>query len=182
MKLKKLKIKGAYEILPEPFKDSRGIFRRNFCMDEMKVFMKNEKIFQANLSFNQKKYTLRGFHYQLGKHAEGKLLTCLNGEIFDVLIDLRKNSPTYLKNEKIILSEKNMKSLFVPKGCANAFLTLKDKTFVHYYCTNRFYPKSENGIRYNDPIVKAIWPKKPSVISNKDLSWKNYVSSPKKIL
>ena len=97
MKLQKLKISGAYLIKPKPFIDSRGFFRRNFCEDEMKIFMKNEKIVQANISYNVKKYTLRGFHYQTDKYAEGKLLTCLNGEIFDVLIDLRKNSKTYLK-------------------------------------------------------------------------------------
>ena len=169
-----MKIKGAYEITPKPFKDFRGIFRRNFCMDEMKIFMNTQKIMQANLSFNYKKYTLRGFHYQLGAHAEGKLLTCLSGEIFDVVIDLRRNSPTFLKCEKIILNEKNMKSLFVPRGCANAFMTLKSKTLVHYYCTNRFYPKSEKGIRYNDSIVKIKWPKKPTVISKKDLEWDDY--------
>ena len=90
MRLQKLKISGAYLIEPKPFIDSRGFFRRNFCRNEMKIFMKNEKIVQANISYNAQKHTLRGFHYQTGKHAEGKLLTCLNGEIFDVLIDLRK--------------------------------------------------------------------------------------------
>lgn len=175
MRLQKLKISGAYLIEPKPFIDSRGFFRRNFCKNEMKIFMKNEKIVQANISYNAQKHTLRGFHYQTGKHAEGKLLTCLNGEIFDVLIDLRKNSKTYLKCEKIILNEKNMRSLFVPKGCANAFLTLKNKTLVHYYCTNIYSPKFEKGIRFNDPIIKVKWPKKPSIISEKDKSWKDFV-------
>ena len=91
MKILKTKIKDVYIIKPSPFKDNRGVFRRNYCKDEMKIFMKKQKIVQANLSFNYKKLTLRGFHYQKGRKAEGKLLTCLSGEIYDVVVDLRKN-------------------------------------------------------------------------------------------
>ncbi len=174
MKIIKTKIKDVYIVIPSPFKDARGIFRRNFCEDEMKIFMKNSRIMQANLSFNYKKFTLRGFHYQKGPKAEGKLLTCLAGEIHDVLIDLRKRSTTYLKTLEVNLSEKNMKSIFIPKGCANAFLTLKSKTLIHYYCTNKYNPQYENGIRFNDPILKVKWPSRPKIISNKDNSWKNF--------
>ena len=173
MKLLKTKIKDVYIIKPSPFKDNRGVFRRNYCKDEMKIFMKKQKIVQANLSFNYKKLTLRGFHYQKGRKAEGKLLTCLSGEIYDVVVDLRKKSPTYLKTVKIKLNDKNMQSIFIAKGCANAFLTLKNKTLVHYYCTEKYNPKFEGGVRYNDPALKINWPFKPKIISKKDISWKN---------
>ncbi len=175
MIIKKTKIKGVFIIDPSPFKDDRGIFRRNFCKDEMKIFIKNEKIMQANLSLNYKKFTLRGFHYQKGSKAEGKLLSCLNGEIYDAVLDLRKNSPTYLKTFEIKLSDKNMRSIFIPKGCANAFLTLKNNTLVHYYCTNKYNPKYENGIRFNDPTFKIKWPNQPKVISRKDKNWDNFL-------
>ena len=174
MKIVNTKIEGVYLFNPNLHQDNRGIFRRHFCQKDMKKFLKGSTIKQANLSFNPFIYTLRGFHYQKGKASEGKILSCLEGKIFDTIIDLRKKSKTYLKHVSFILSKKNYNSISVPKGCANAFLTLKKNTLVHYYCTNYYNPNFESGIRFDDPCFRVKWPHKPKIISEKDLNWKDY--------
>jgi len=175
MRFEEQKILGVFLIKPTPVKDNRGMFRRNFCERE---FFKNKivnKVHQANISENKYKYTLRGFHYQIGKYKEGKTLSCLAGEIYDVVVDLRKKSKTYKKWISFKLNDKNRYSIHVPPGCANAFLTLKKNCIIHYYCSKSYAPKFEKGIRYDDPAFKFKWPKKPNVISKKDLSHKNFI-------
>tara|TARA_B000000441_G_C21666232_1_gene304405 strand:+ start:251 stop:781 length:531 start_codon:yes stop_codon:yes gene_type:complete len=174
MKFKKTKIAGVYLIKPTPFKDKRGMFRRNFCKRE---FIKNKitnKVEQANISENKFKYTLRGFHYQTGGHKEGNTLSCLVGEIYDIVVDLRKSSKTYKKWISFKLNDKNRYSIHLPPGCANAFLTLQKNCIIHYYCSKSFAPKFERGIRFDDQVFKFKWPKKPLIISKKDLSHKNF--------
>ena len=124
MKFLKQKLKGVYVIKPEPFKDKRGMFRRHFCKKELKKIGIETSVQQANISENPKRGTLRGFHYQKKPHQEAKTISCLKGSFFDVIIDLRKNSPTYKKWQSFVITEKNRFSLHIPKGCANAFLTL----------------------------------------------------------
>ena len=168
MKIQSQKIKGLFLIKPNPFRDKRGIFRRNFCKE---LFMKkkiNSNIKQANISENKKKLTLRGFHYQKYPYGEDKTLTCIKGSIFNVTIDLRRKSKTYKKWKGFYINEKNKYSVHVPKGCANAFLTLKNNTIIHYYCSQKYYPKSERGIRYNDKMFSINWPYNPKIISKKD--------------
>lgn len=172
MKFIKQKIKDVYIIKPEPFKDKRGLFRRHFCKEELKKFGIASSVQQANVSENPKKGTLRGFHYQKKPHQEAKTISCFKGSFFDVIIDLRKKSPTYKKWQSFIISEKNRLSLHIPKGCANAFLTLQNNTSIHYYCSNAYNPKYESGILFNDPIFKIKWPFKPMHISDKDKSHK----------
>lgn len=173
MKFKKTKIKGVYIIKNNPFSDARGSFTRLFCKEEIKKKIKFE-IKQSNLSINKKKYTLRGFHYQIGKSSENKIIKCLKGKIFDIIVDLRKDSKTYKQFISVTLDDKNNKSIILPKGCANAFLTLVDETLVLYY-TDRYYKKKlERGIRYNDPSFKFKWPMKPKIISLKDKNYMNY--------
>ena len=173
MKFEKTKIKGVYIINNNPFSDARGSFTRLFCKKEIKKKIKFE-IKQSNLSINKKKYTLRGFHYQIGKSSENKIIKCLKGKIFDIIVDLRKNSKTYKQFISITLDDKNNKSIILPRGCANAFLTLVDETLVLYY-TDRYYNKKfERGIRYNDPSFKFKWPMKPKIISLKDKNYMNY--------
>ena len=172
MKFLKQKIKGVFLIKPEPFKDKRGMFRRHFCKSELKKFGIETSVQQANISENPKKGTLRGFHYQKKPHQEAKTISCLKGSFFDVIIDLRKNSHTYKKWQSFVITEKNRFSLHIPKGCANAFLTLENNTLIHYYCSNSYNPKFESGVLFNDPVLKIKWPFKPLHISEKDKSHK----------
>jgi len=168
------KIKGVWIINPTPFEDGRGLFRRHFCNEE---FLKNNieiNISQSNVSENKYKKTLRGFHYQLAPNQEAKTLSCFKGSIFDVIVDLRKDSSTYKKWISAELTEKNRSMIHVPKGCANAFMTLNDDSIIHYYCSDPYAPESEKGIRYNDPSFDFIWPYEPKLISQKDLNHPDY--------
>ena len=135
MKIYKNKIKGSFTIYPDVIKDARGYFTRIFCSKEIK---KKFKIVQSNSSFSKKKGTMRGLHYQTKPFEEAKLVHCVSGSIYDVIIDLRKKSPTYLKWESFEISSKNKNLLFIPKGCAHGFLTTANNTCVIYHIDN-FY-------------------------------------------
>ena len=131
MLVKKTKFKDLYIIKKIKFKDNRGYFYRDFCKKELKSL--NFDVKQTNISFNNKRFTLRGFHYQIKPNQEKKIITCMQGSILNISIDLRKKSKTYLKFFKKILSENNGESIYVPEGFANAYLTLKEKTKIFYY-------------------------------------------------
>ena len=179
MKFKKLKIKGAFLIKHSLFKDTRGKFGREFCSEIIDKNLKLKfkyKAEQTNISFNYKRGTLRGFHYQIGKSAETKILSVYQGEIFDVILDLRKNSKTFNKWVYLKINSKNMQSIIIPEGCSNAFITLKKNTIVHYITNKKYNKKLERGVRYNDPKFRIKWPLRPKKISNKDLKWKNLPS------
>ena len=176
MIFKKLNIKDAFLIKPKKNYDVRGAFFRTFCEKELKDYGLNFKIRQCNLSFNKKKYTFRGLHYSSNLHKENKILFVANGSIENHMLDLRKNSNTYLKKIKIKLNSTSNNLIYVPTGCANGFLTLKKNTLVHYYMDN-FYSKKKlvyYGIRYNDPSFKLNITKSPVVISKFDQSLDNF--------
>lgn len=175
MKFNEQIIKGVYLIDPTPFEDERGVFRRHFCSEEFNAHGIDNEVLQANISENKFKYTLRGFHYQSGESAEGKTLSCLKGTIYDVVVDLRKESATYMQWLAFELSAKNKTSIHIPKGCANAFLTMEDDCLIQYYCSNRYDQKNEKGIRFNDESFAFIWPVKPLIVSEKDKNHPNYV-------
>ena len=180
MKFKQLSIPGAYVIKPNPFSDDRGVFRRAFCSDTFKDNSLDNKVVQANISENFKKHTLRGFHYQVGPHSEAKTLTCVSGSVYDIIVDLRQGSETYLVWEAVNLTKENRCGLHVPKGCANSFLTLEDNTIMVYFSSNNYNPKYERGLRYNDPTFKFKWPiNEPEFVSDKDSSWPDYISTKK---
>ena len=168
MILIKQKIDGVFLIKPKLFKDDRGIFRRHFCNEEFSSYKLASGVKQANLSINYKKGTLRGFHYQKKPYEEDKTMSCIKGEIFDIIVDLRKKSKTYMKWISFKLSDKNKFAVHIPKGCANSFLTLKNNTIVHYYCSQKYNPSCEGGINFNDPKFKFKWPIKPKIVSKKD--------------
>ena len=168
MIFQKQKIKDLLLISPKPFNDKRGLFRRIYCLNELKLKKINFKIKQANISENKNLQTLRGFHYQKFPYGEDKIISCVQGEIHNIVVDMRKKSSTYMKWQSFLLSEKNRLGLLVPKGCANAYLTLKKKTWVLYFHSEFYKPGFEKGIRYNDPRFNFDWPKKIKVISNKD--------------
>jgi dTDP-4-dehydrorhamnose 3,5-epimerase len=164
------KIKDLKLITPDLHHDERGVFRRSFCEDEFKKNQINFKVAQGNISENYKKHTLRGFHYQKAPSDESKIISCVTGSLFNVVIDLRRPSKTYLKSVAFEISSDKKESIYVPAGCANAFLTLSDNTIVHYYMGDSFRPESYSGIRYNDPVFSIDWPFEPKVISEKDLN------------
>ena len=172
MKIIKTKFKDLYIIKKKKIIDNRGFFTREFC--EKKLQKINFKIKQINFSSNKKKHTLRGFHYQVKPYDEAKILKCLSGKIYNVSIDLRKKSKTYLKQYSIYLSENDNKSLLVPKGFANCYLTLKNNTKILYFMSNFYKRKSSKSIRYNDKFFSVRWPIKPKVISKKDLNIKDF--------
>lgn len=157
-------------IIPDLHEDERGVFRRSFCIEEFKKNQIDFKVFQGNISENFKKHTMRGFHYQKAPIKESKIISCVTGSLFNVVIDLRKTSKTYLKTVSLEISSVRRESIYVPPGCANAFLTLSDNTIVHYYMGDSFSSESYFGIRYNDPMFSIDWPFEPKVISEKDLN------------
>lgn len=182
MKFHKQKLSGVFIIEPESYSDDRGLLRRHFCQKEFDKQGIITDVKQCNISENKSRYTLRGFHYQLPPHGEHKILSCIKGAIFDVVLDIRTDSDSYLKWESFELSEENRLSLYVPKGCTNAYLTLTDNTWIFYYHSEFYAPVAETGIRYNDPFFKIKWPAEPAVISEKDLCWPYFVSKKKERL
>lgn len=168
MLFEKQKIKGLVLIKPEPYLDKRGLFRRIYCLKELKKKKLNFKIKQINISENENIHTLRGFHYQKNPYSEDKIITCIQGKIHNIVIDMRKKSKTYMQWKSFSLSENNRLALLVPKGCANAYLTLKKKTWVLYF-HSQFYKKGfEGSIKYNDPKFTFDWPHNPKTFSKKD--------------
>lgn len=166
-------IKDAFIIERVPFKDERGYFVRAFCKKELGDAGINADFVQSNISSNYKKGTVRGMHAQKDGFEEEKLVACTRGKIYDVCIDLREDSATYLQYVGVELSEENGKMLYVPKGCAHGYQTLEDDTQTLYFVTQYYAPGSEVGYRYDDPKVAIDWPIKENlIISDKDLHWK----------
>jgi len=170
------KFEGVYLIEPDPHKDERGMLRRHFCQREFSMNNLMKEIRQTNVSENKKTHTLRGFHFQYPPHGENKVISCIKGGIYNIVVDLREKSETHLKWQSFELTEENRLSLYVPIGCANAYLTLQDNTWILYYHSEFYEPGNEGGIRYNDPLFNFRWPAEPKVISEKDKDYLNYES------
>jgi len=171
MIFKKTKIKGLYIIEPELKIDERGYFARIFCKNEFKKIGFDFKIVQINRSLTKKRGTIRGLHFQKPPKSEDKIVVCLKGKIFDVALDLRKNSPTFGKWFSVELSEENKKMFLIPKGFAHGFQTLTDNCEILYFVSEFYFPKYEGGVRWNDPFFNIKWPLKPTIISEKDKNW-----------
>lgn len=168
MKFQELGLQGAWLIDATPFGDDRGVFRRHFCADEFAEHGLASVVRQANVSENPISGTLRGFHYQEGEHAEAKTMSCITGAIYDIIVDLRPDSTTFMRWVSAEISSSNRRSIHIPVGCANAFLTTAPNTVVHYYVSQRYHPSAERGIRYDDPAFGFQWPAAPNAISDKD--------------
>ena len=175
MKFVNQKIDGIYLIKPTLHQDERGVFRRSFCEDEFASHGIKFNVKQGNISENFKKHTLRGFHYQISPSKESKIISCITGSIYNVVIDLREDSETYHEWFALEISSINKESIYVPEGCANAFLTMSENTIVHYYMGDSFSLNTYHGIRYNDPMFSVDWPFEPKVISQKDLNISDYL-------
>ena len=168
MKFIKTAFKGLFVIEPELYEDNRGNFYRVFCQNELKQVGYNNAIVQINQSFNKKKGTIRGMHFQYPPMAEIKIVRCIAGSIFDVAIDLRTKSTTYLQWYSEILSAENKKMICIPEGFAHGFQTLKDNTEIVYFLTEFYNPDLEGAVRYDDPKFKISWPLEPRIISERD--------------
>jgi dTDP-4-dehydrorhamnose 3,5-epimerase len=177
MLFKETKLKGAYIIEPERLEDSRGFFARAWCEKEFEAHGLNSRLVQCNISFNKKRGTLRGMHYQSSPYEEAKLVRCTRGAIFDVIIDLRLESTTYLDWIGVELTADNRKMLYVPEEFAHGYQTLIQNTEV-FYQVSQFYSKEfESGVRWNDPAFVIEWPETENIIvSEKDRNWPDYVS------
>ena len=176
MIFKETKLKGAYIIELEPLEDERGFFARSFCQKEFEEHGLNPRIVQCNVSFNKKKGTLRGMHYQVAPHEEAKLVSCIRGAIYDVIIDLRPNSSTYCQWFATELSAENYKMLYVPEGFAHGFQTLEDNTVVFYQMSEFYHPECARGVRWDDSTFEIEWPEvSKRIISDKDQSYLDFV-------
>lgn len=166
---------GVFLVEPEPFHDGRGFFARSFCVREFARAGLETAFVQHSYSHSRSPGTLRGMHFQRMPHAEVKLVTCLRGAIHDTLIDLRPDSPTYLRSESFCLSAANRRSLYVPKGLAHGFQTLLPDTEVAYMISSEHTPTAACGIRFNDPALQLDWPLPVTAISPRDLAWADFV-------
>jgi dTDP-4-dehydrorhamnose 3,5-epimerase len=174
MKFYRQKIEGVCLIEAEPFKDSRGMFFRHFCQKEFSKEGLESRILQTNVSKNNHKHTLRGMHYQLKPFQEHKTMLCISGAIYDIIVDLRPESPTFLKWMQVELNSGSPVSLHLPAGCANGYLTLEDNTVILYYMSEFYSPEAYRGFRYNDPMFDFKWPAEPAVISEKDNNFPDF--------
>lgn len=168
MNITETRLKGAFIIELEPHFDERGFFSRMFCRREFEKIRTGIEFVQSNISHNQLKGTTRGMHFQRPPHAEDKLVSCIRGSAIDVIVDVRRNSPTFLQHITIELTASNNKMVFIPVGFAHGFQTLEDDTRLTYHHTEFYQPNSEVGLRYDDPKLGIDWPNSDIVISEKD--------------
>lgn len=168
MKFNDTQLPPARLITFEPFHDERGVFTRTFCQDTLVEADIEFEITQVNLSFTKQQGTVRGLHFQLPPHEEGKILHCLQGQIFDVIVDYRRDSPTRGVWQSFELNADDNTALYVPKGFAHGFQTLSDDVLVEYFMSEKYDAESSTGIRYNDPELAIPWPMAVSSISQKD--------------
>jgi dTDP-4-dehydrorhamnose 3,5-epimerase len=168
------KLKGAYIVDLEKRGDQRGFFARAWCQQEFETHSLVARVAQTNVSFSNFKGTLRGMHYQATPYAETKLVRCPRGAIYDVIIDLRPDSPTYKQWLGVELTDENYRMLYVPEQFAHGFITLVDKVEVTYHVSQFYTPGAERGVRWNDPAFSITWPTEVQVISDKDTHWPDY--------
>ncbi len=171
------KLEGAYIIDLERIEDDRGFFARTWCRREFSERGLNPGLAQCSISFNSKRGTVRGMHYQLPPHEEAKLIRCARGGIYDVIIDLRPQSPTFKQWLSVELTEKNQRMLYVPEAFAHGFQTLADNTEVSYYISEIYAPECASGVRWDDSAFGIQWPLKARVITPKDQSYPDFLSS-----
>ncbi len=167
-------LKGAFVIEPERREDSRGFFARTWCEKEAVAHGINPRVIQCDISFNRRKGTLRGMHYQKPPFEEAKLVRCTMGEIYDVIVDLRPQFPTYKRHTGFVLSAENRLMLYIPEGFAHGFQTLTDNTEVFYQMSEFYHPELSRGVRWDDPAFQIVWPGAVKVISERDRTYPNF--------
>lgn len=176
MKFHALAVIDSYRVELERLADERGFFARTWCRRSFEEMGLNPRLRQCSISFNEKCHTLRGLHYQRHPYAEAKLVRCTQGAAYHVVLDLRKESATYLRWSSVTLSAANRDMLYVPEGVAHGFMTLQDATEVFYQMSTFHAPESAAGVRWNDPAFCIDWPSEAAVISKRDGSYADYVA------
>lgn len=180
MVFKETEIAGAFIIEIEKYSDNRGFFARGYCEKEFNEQNISFEMVQANIGFSKKKHTIRGLHYQREPHAEAKLVRCTKGALYDVIVDLRPDSSTYMQWTGVELTSNNHKMFYVPKGCAHGYQTMEDETEIFYMVSAFYAPGFEQGLRWNDPLFNIQWKETDDIIiSEKDQTWPDYRDSAK---
>ena len=175
MIFRETELKGSFIVEAEPIEDVRGFFARIWCEHEFETKGLKVSWVQSNISGNHRKGTLRGMHYQVAPHEEIKLVRCTSGSIYDVIIDLRHQSPTYLKHMGVELSSRNRKMLYIPEGFAHGYQTLEDNTEVLYSMSAFYATESARGVRWNDPLFGIRWPDDDRIISERDQHYSDII-------
>jgi len=170
------KLPGAFVIELEKHADQRGFFARTFCRKEFEAHGLNPQVAQCNVSFNKRKGTLRGMHYQAVPFAEAKLVRCTSGSIYDVIIDIRRSSPTFKQHFAVELSAENHKMLYIPEEFAHGFQTLQDDTEIFYQMSQHFSPEHARGVRWNDPTFRIEWPEDERIIVERDQRYPDFMA------
>lgn len=177
MKFSETELNGVWLIEMEPIVDERGWFARTFDADSFAARNIDISVVQCNTSFNERTGTLRGMHYQREPHSESKLVRCVRGAVFDAVVDLRRDSPTYLKWFATELSDRNRRMLYIPAGLAHGFQTLLDGAELHYQMGHAYVPEASTGVRWDDPAFAIEWPTPPQggrIISERDRAYPDY--------
>ncbi len=174
MIFRKTKLVSTFEIDLEPRADERGFFARTWCHEEFKKSGLNPRLVQCSISFNTRKGTLRGMHYQADPYVEAKVVRCTRGAIYDVVIDLRFDSPTFKEWIAVELTAEKRNMVYVPEGCGHGFLTLEDESEIFYQMSEFYNPESARGVRWDDPAFGIAWPEMVEVISERDRSYPNF--------
>jgi dTDP-4-dehydrorhamnose 3,5-epimerase len=174
MKFTETSVKGAFVIDVDRIGDERGYFGRLWCEKEYQEHGLVAKIAQSNIGVSPKAGTQRGLHYQRSPHVEAKIVRCSRGAIFDVIVDVRPDSPTHKQWFGMELTGESATMLYVPEGCATGYITLVDDTEMYYHATEFYHPESATGVRYDDPAFGIQWPREPSTISDGDRNWPDY--------
>jgi dTDP-4-dehydrorhamnose 3,5-epimerase len=175
MRFEETQIPGAYIIHHVPVEDDRGFFSRTFCQREFLERGLNQSIAQCSISLSRARATLRGMHYQAAPFEESKLVRCTRGKLYDVIVDLRRKSPTYMKWLAVELDASSRRMLYVPEGVAHGFETLDDNTEVFYQISQYYNAESARGVRWNDLAFGIKWPLLPSTMSDKDRTYPDYI-------
>lgn len=166
-----LKLRGAYVIEVERLEDERGYFGRSFCQEEFDRIGLKSRVAQCNVSYNSRKGTLRGMHYQIPPKAEAKLVRCTRGAVHDVIVDLRNDYPTFLRWEAVELTGDDSRMLYVPEGFAHGFQTLEDDSEVFYQMFESYSPEHAHGVRWDDPELSIPWPLPNPIVSERDRAY-----------
>jgi len=174
VKFVETQVPGAFVIEVEPHGDERGLFARTFCEQEFRAHGLATHFVQSSVSYNERRGTLRGMHYQAAPHGETKLVRCTAGALFDVCVDLRPDSPTRGRWVGVELTAARRNALYVPRGCAHGFLTLADHTEIHYSMDAPYVPDAARAVRWDDPAFAIEWPEPPAVLSDRDRTVPDY--------
>ncbi|HET9986326.1 MAG TPA: dTDP-4-dehydrorhamnose 3,5-epimerase [Longimicrobiales bacterium] len=170
---------GAYLIDPEPIEDERGFFARAWCRRELEALGLETRVAQCSISYNRRRGTLRGMHYQAAPFEEVKVVRCIRGSIFDAIIDLRPGSPTFGRHFAVELGAEDRRALYVPRGFAHGFQALEDATEVHYQISEFHSPEHARGVRWNDPAFGIRWPIPDPVILDRDAAYPDFDGRPR---